>query len=105
MVPPWHVGEHVRRSAFVRPDSLSFGDSLSPNLLRRVGAKEPPHVAKVACRESSRTGKCIAKVARNGLHHRLTPAQPLLAVDNGLTDVPVKQDQFTVNRAGSRGPR
>src|SRR5262249_13331212 len=69
MVTPRHIGERVRQRALVSPASPTFGASLSPNVLPRVGAKEALHVAEGSRPEPCRSGKRIAQIARESLHH------------------------------------
>ena len=78
---------------------------LCSNLLHKflVGPDlgETPHILEVAGREAFHVGKLVLQVRRQAIDHLSAPAFPRLPIEDVAADLPIEQDQFSVN--GERG--
>ena len=78
--------------------SWQFGDNLSPNCLVSVDKIKALHIPQIARREAGRGRKRMLQIRCDRFDYRLAPSKCLLLFRNPTSNVPVKQDQVTIDR-------
>ena len=88
----------VEKDAVVKPGQLC--SNLLHKFLLRPNLRKPPHVLQIAGRESLHLGECAFEIGRQTVDNLSPPAFALLPVEDVAPDLPVKQDQFSIDREG-----
>ena len=90
------VGNLVEQDAVVEPRQLC--SNLLHKFLLGPDLGEAPHILEVAGREAFHVGKRALQVRRQAIDDLGAPAFPLLPIEDVAADLPIKQDQFAVDR-------
>ena len=90
------VGNLVEQDAVVEPRQLC--SNLLHKLLLGPDLGETPHILEVAGREAFHVGKLALQVCCQAIDDFSSPAFLLLPIKDVTADLPIKEDQFAVNR-------
>ena len=90
------VGNLVEQDAVVEPRQLC--SNLLHKLLLGPDLGETPHILEVAGREAFHIGKLALQVRCQAIDDFSSPAFLLLPIKDFTADLPIKEDQFAVNR-------